>query len=142
MIGWEIWPSRGYVDASGFVRLSFTPPGRLTVHLGRQDLDHANTAWYTFTVTEGRSTLLSVSGEEGIPNIKGPDGNWWSDVDLDLPRPVSAEIRVTVYDGKLDLAYDFTLRKILRVEPNQRTSVIPMPPPIPLLITYPSWMLR
>lgn len=142
VVDWEISPAQGYVDGFGFVRLSFTPPGRLTVHLGRQELDHANTAWYSFRVTEGPSTLLSVEGEEGIPNIKGPDGNWWSDVDLDLPHPVSAEIRVTIQDGKTDLAYPFTLRKILRPAPNQRTSASPMPAPIPLLITYPSWMLR
>lgn len=116
VIGWEISPAQGYVDRFGFVRLSFTPPGRFTVHLGRQELDHADTAWYSFTVTEGPSTLLSLVGEEGIPNIKGPDGNWWNDVDLDLPHPVSAEIRVTVQDRKIDLAYAFTLRKILRPE--------------------------
>jgi hypothetical protein len=113
-IGWEISPEQGYVDSFGFVKLSFTPPARLTVHLGRQNLDHANTAWYSFTVTEGGSTMLSVQGEEGIPNIKGPDGNWWNDVDLDLPHSVSAAIRVIVQDRKIDLAYDFTLRRILR----------------------------
>ncbi len=100
--------------AFGFVDLSFTTPELLTVHLGRQDLDHANTSWYTFTVAEGASTLFRRDGEEGIPNIKGPDGNWWSDVSLVLPHPVSREIRVTVQDRKIDVEYAFTLWKILR----------------------------
>jgi hypothetical protein len=114
LTGWAISPPEGYADGYGYVRLEFTPPARLTVHLGRQRLDHANTAWYSFTVTEGSSTLLSVDGAEGIPNVKGPDGNWWSDVELDLPSPVISEARVSVEDSKIGVMYVFTLRKVER----------------------------
>ena len=116
MVGWEISPAQGYVDRFGYVSLEFTPPGRLTVHLGRQGLDHANTVWYSFAVTEGSLTLLSLSGNEGIPNVKGPDGNWWNDVVLDIPQPVSGEIGVAVEDKKVNVTYAFTLRKLLRHE--------------------------
>ena len=120
-IDWEISPAEGYADAFGYVRLDFAPPagseggGRLTVHLGRQGLDHANTAWYSFTVTEGASTLLSLEGVEGIPNIKGPDGNWWNTIDLDLPRPVVREVHVAVEDQKIGVTYTFTLRRLVRL---------------------------
>ena len=75
-ITWELSPARGYADEFGYVRLDFAPPGagadlplggRLTVHLGRRSLDHANTIWYSFTVAEGATTLLRLSGREGIP---------------------------------------------------------------------------
>jgi hypothetical protein len=109
----------GQADSPGGVqpgnKTTFPAGGRLTVHLGRQGLDHANTVWYSFTVTEGSTTLLSVAGEEGIPNVKGPDNNWWNDVDLDLLKPVFREIRVTVEDRKIDASYAFTLRKLVRL---------------------------
>ncbi len=127
-IGWEVSPAEGYSDEFGHVGLDFTPPdrlqerspaavpagGRLTVHLGRQDLEHANTAWYSFTVTEGSNTLLDVAGGEGIPNIKGPNGDWWNDIDLDLPRPVFGEINVTIQDRKIGVTYAFTVRRLVR----------------------------
>jgi hypothetical protein len=115
---WDISPAEGYEDVFGYVRIDFTPAertddgGRVTVHLGRQGLDHANTAWYNFTVTEGSSSLLSLQGAEGIPNIKGPDGNWWNDIDLDLPKPVMREARVAIEDLKIGVTYVFTLRRV------------------------------
>jgi hypothetical protein len=125
VISWEISPAEGYTDTFGYVRLEFTPSGsdptlpaggRLTVHLGRQSLDHANTVWYSYTVTEGSTTLISLDGEIGIPNIKGPDGNWWDDIDFDLPRPVFHEIHVTIEDRKINATYAFTLRKLVHRE--------------------------
>jgi hypothetical protein len=125
VITWVISPAQGYADEFGFVRLDFQPPGtaadlppggRLTVHLGRRSLDHANTAWYSFRVTEGPIMLLHVDGEEGIPNVKGPDGNWWNDVILDVPTAFSREARVEVRDGKTGLVYAFTVRKVVEHE--------------------------
>ena len=114
----EVSPAEGYQDGYGYVRLEFLPPGapglpaggRLVVHLGRQRLEHANTIWYSFRVTEGTAELLNIAGAEGIPNIKGPDGNWWTDVDLDLPRPFSRPLRVIVNDARTGIAYTFTVR--------------------------------
>jgi hypothetical protein len=54
----------------------------------------------------------SLQGAEGIPNIKGPDGNWWNDIDLDLPKPVVREARVEVEDLKIGMTYVFTLRRV------------------------------
>jgi hypothetical protein len=125
VITWEISPKQGHVDEFGFVRLDFQPPGsaadlppggRLTVHLGRLRLDHANTIWYSFAVTEGRSPLVLLIGQEGIPNVKGPDGNWWNDVILDVPSAFPREVRVEVRDGKTGLVYAFTVRKVVEHE--------------------------
>jgi hypothetical protein len=115
---WEISPAEGYQDGYGYVRLEFLPPGapglpaggRLVVHLGRQRLEHANTIWYSFRVTEGIVELLSMDGPEGIPNIKGPDGNWWTDVDLDLPGAFSRPLLVTVNDARAGMTYTFTVQ--------------------------------
>ena len=114
---WEVSPAEGYTDRFGYVRLEFLPPGppgilpggRLMVHLGRQSLHLANTVWFSFKVTEGATVLLSVAGEEGIPNIKGPDGNWWNDMSLDLPKPISNPIRVTADDAGTGMTYTFTV---------------------------------
>jgi hypothetical protein len=115
---WVVSPAGGYEDSYGYVRLEFQPPGtpglpaggRLVVHLGRQGLAHANTIWYRFRVTEGAADLLDVPGGEGIPNVKGPDGNWWNDVILDLPGPFSRPLRVTVEDSRTGITYAFTVR--------------------------------
>ncbi len=123
VVSWEITPAPGFSDEFGYVRLDFLPPdsgrdlppgGRLSVHLGRHSLDHANTVWYRFAVVEGSTTLVRVSGKEGIPNIKGPDGNWWSDLALDIPAPFSRELHVMVQDEKTGLVYTFTLRRLVR----------------------------
>jgi hypothetical protein len=115
---WVISPAQGYDDRYGYVRLEYIPPGppgvppggRLLVDMGRQGLSHANTAWYRFEVREGTAVLLDQFGEEGIPNVKGPDGNWWTDEPLDLPRPLRGPLSVTVDDGKTGITYAFEVR--------------------------------
>jgi hypothetical protein len=119
-VTWEITPAQGYVDSYGYVRLEYVPPGgapdlppggRLIVHLGRQVLNHANTVWYGFTVTEGPTEILRLDGAEGIPNVKGPDGNWWNDLELDLRQPIQHGIKVTVDDNKIGVTYAFSVRR-------------------------------
>jgi hypothetical protein len=129
VVGWEVTPAEGYEDQLGFVRMDFAPPdelreaqsmipvgGRLTVHLGYRSLLDANTVWYSFEISEGSRVRLRLDGEEGIPNIKGPDGYWWNDVDLDLLQPVTGEIRVVVSDKRSRAAYAFSLRRLERSE--------------------------
>jgi hypothetical protein len=125
LITWEITPREGYYANSGFVTLEFIPPealrdqkepppgGRLTVHLGYLDIRDANTVWYRFEIMEGTKRRLRLEGEENIPNVKGPDGYWWNDLDLDLDEPFAREIRVVVTDERIDTAYRFTLRKVI-----------------------------
>ncbi|MCX7029815.1 MAG: hypothetical protein NTU62_06795 [Spirochaetes bacterium] len=125
VITWEITPPEGYHLDSGFVTLDFIPPeelrdqkepppgGRLTVHLGYLNILNANTVWYRFEVAEGSRYRLRLEGEENIPNVKGLDGYWWNDLDLDLEEPVTREIRVVVKDKRIDTAYPFTLRKVI-----------------------------
>jgi hypothetical protein len=123
VVSWELSPAEGFADGYGYVTMEYMPPdgepsrpagGRITIHLGRRGLEHANTAWYGFTVVEGSTTLLGFAGREGIPNVKGPDGNWWNDVALDLPAPISREISVTVEDRKIGASYVFTVRRLVR----------------------------
>jgi hypothetical protein len=144
VVDWEVTPADGYEDQLGFVRMDFAPPdelrealaaragpenpnqheeqpvipagGRLTVHLGYRNLLDANTVWYSFEITEGSRIRLRLDGEEGIPNVKGPDGYWWNDVDLDLLQPVTGGIRVVVSDKRSRAAYTFSLRRLERNE--------------------------
>jgi hypothetical protein len=87
--------------------------GRLTVHLGRRSMAHANSAWYSIRVQEGGDVLLDFTGKEGIPNVKGPDGNWWNDVLIDLAAPFTREIIVTVMDARTGASYRFTVRRVV-----------------------------
>jgi hypothetical protein len=125
VVSWEITPAEGYRLDSGFVILDFIPSealrdqresplgGRLTIHLGYLDIRDANTVWYRFEITEGPKKRLRLDGEENIPNVRGPDGYWWNDLDLDLEEPVTGEIRVVVTDTRISAVYPFTLRKVI-----------------------------
>ncbi len=121
----EIAPSAGYRPDAGFITLDFVQPdrledaddpppgGRLTVHLGYRNIADANTVWYRFEIFEGARRRLLREGEEGIPNVKDPDGYWWNDLDLDLDEPVVTEVRVVITDKRSATAYPFTLRRVL-----------------------------
>jgi hypothetical protein len=87
--------------------------GHLILNIGRQDLMHANTRWYTYTVTRDGKTVIDRKGEEGIPNIKGRDGNWWNVLEIPLKQPIEDRIQVRVTDMNKNLMYDF---EVLRVE--------------------------
>jgi hypothetical protein len=43
--------------------------------------------------------------------VKGLDGYWWNDVQLDLPEPVVVEARVAVHNRKYTVDYIFSLRR-------------------------------
>jgi hypothetical protein len=133
VVSWQITPTDGYQDERSFVRLDFVPcrlgqdapgeegpppgpGGRLTVHLGYRSLVDANTVWYSFEITEGGRTLLRQDGAFDVPNIKGPDGYWWNDVSLDLPREVAGEALVVVSDKRSDTAREFVLRRVESAE--------------------------
>ncbi len=85
--------------------------GVIVFHIGRQDLMHANTRWYNFTATKNSRTLFSINGEEGIPNIKGRDGNWWNIVEIPLTEEITSKINITVKDKKTGKEFDFTVIK-------------------------------
>jgi len=128
LVVWEISPAEGFRDERSYVTLEYCPPqrlrqsaeaqrgqvpvgGRLTVHLGYRSLADANTIWFRFEAAEGSRDLCRVKGEEGIPNVKGLDGYWWNDVELDLPEPVGSEARVVIHNAKYDLDYVFIVRR-------------------------------
>lgn len=81
--------------------------GHIIVHIGRQDLMHANTKWYSYVVSTEEDVLLEARGEEGIPNIRGRDGNWWNVVELPLERPIKDVISVRVTDHQTGVTYTF-----------------------------------
>lgn len=134
VISWQIAPADGYQDEGTFVRLDylpcvqgqdtagaddppFPPGGRLTVHLGYRDLRDANTAWYSFEVTEAGRTVLKVDGAFDVPNIKGPDGYWWNDVQLDLPVEPTCETLVAVSDRRSGAVREFLLWRVETLVP-------------------------
>ena len=88
--------------------------GHLLVHLGRQDLMHANTKWYSFQILRGDKVVFEKSGEEGIPNVKGKDGNWWNVITLPLREEIDDSINIQIRDNHIDLIYDFTVSRIER----------------------------
>lgn len=87
--------------------------GHLILNIGRQDLMHANTRWYAYTVTSNGNTSIDKKGAEGIPNIKGRDGNWWNVLEIPLKQPIEDSIQVSVTDMNKNLVYNF---EVLRLE--------------------------
>jgi hypothetical protein len=86
--------------------------GHLIVNIGRSDLMHANTRWYSYVVTKGNETKIAKKGVEGIPNIKGRDGNWWNVVIVPLEFLIEESIEVEIADMKENLVYEFSVTKM------------------------------
>jgi hypothetical protein len=144
VITWEVSPAEGYQDELSFVIVEYAavetlrkaaadaaaggsaeqeesqrpipPGGRLTVHLGYRKIADANTAWFSFRVVEGAKVILRLDGEENVPNIKGSDGYWWNDVELDLEEPVGVEAGVEVVNRRDGVTRSFTLSRIVSWE--------------------------
>jgi hypothetical protein len=85
--------------------------GHLIINIGRGDLMHANTRWYSYTVVQDDDTRIEKHGEEGIPNIKGKDGNWWNVVTVGLKAPIDELVEVQVADIKENLVYTFSVTR-------------------------------
>ena len=86
--------------------------GQIRVHIGRQDLMHANTRWYSYSMSIGSETLLEKGGEEGIPNVRGRDGNWWNTVELPVDDPIFEPLDLSILDSKAGIEYDFTITRV------------------------------
>lgn len=89
--------------------------GHLVINIGRGDLMHANTRWYSYTVVKDAEVRIERSGEEGIPNIKGRDGNWWNVVTVPLKFLIDEMIEVRISDMKENLIYTFTVTRLEEV---------------------------
>ena len=88
------------------------PGGHLVVDIGRKDLMHANTRWYDFTIIKDGKTIIRRNGVEGIPNIKGRDGNWWNEVIIPLEPVIEESIEVRIADRKQNLDYVFSVVRL------------------------------
>ncbi len=86
--------------------------GHLIINIGRGDLMHANTRWYPYSVTKDDKTLVERRGVEGIPNIKGRDGNWWNVVTVGLKSLIEDSIEVRVLDTMENLEYTFSVTRL------------------------------
>lgn len=86
--------------------------GKIRVHIGRQDLMHANTRWYSYSMSIGSETLLEKGGVEGIPNVRGRDGNWWNTVELPVDDPIFEPLDLSVLDSRADVEYAFTITRV------------------------------
>ena len=89
--------------------------GHLIVNIGRGDLMHANTRWYSYTVLKDGETRIDRKGVEGIPNIKGRDGNWWNVVTVPLKFLIEESIEVCISDTKENLVYTFSVSRFEEV---------------------------
>ncbi len=89
--------------------------GLVVVNIGRQDLMHANTLWYSYTVESGTELIASKRGKEGIPNVKGRDGNWWNIVTIPLDKPILDTITIQITDSKAELTYEFSVVRLERI---------------------------
>lgn len=85
--------------------------GHLIINIGRSDLMHANTRWYFYTVAKDGETRIERGGVEGIPNIKGRDGNWWNVVTVPLKFLVEETIEVKIRDTMEELEYTFAVNR-------------------------------
>lgn len=85
--------------------------GQILVHIGRQDLMHANTRWYRYLLSAAGVPLLERTGREGIPNVKGRDGNWWNVVELPVEAPIEDQVALSVGDTRAGMAYEYTIRR-------------------------------
>jgi hypothetical protein len=85
--------------------------GTITIHIGRLELMHADTVWYTVTASKNSKTLFTVKGREGVPNIKGRDGNWWNTIEIPLHEEITSRIDITVTDKKTGREYGFAVLK-------------------------------
>jgi len=91
------------------------PGGHIVVSIGRRDLMHANTRWYDYTVKSGDTIIIKKKGDEGIPNIKGRDGNWWNEVVIPLGSVIENSVEVQVNDTMANVLYVFTVTKVEEV---------------------------
>ena len=87
--------------------------GIIAVHIGRKDLMHANTRFYSFSGSKNNKSIFMINGKEGIPNIKGRDENWWNIVEIPLNESIDSEISVRITDKKIEKEFTF---KIIREE--------------------------
>ena len=83
--------------------------GTITIHIGRLELMHADTVWYTISGKEKSKTLFTIKGKEGVPNIKGRDGNWWNTIEIPLYEEITSRIDFTVTDRKTGREYSFAI---------------------------------
>ena len=93
------------------------PGGIIRVHIGRQELLHADTKWYQYRLETPETIVYERQGKEGIPNIRGRDGNWWNVVDLPVLTVVDDRIELTVSDTRGEVEYRYSIVRHERIEP-------------------------
>ena len=91
-------------------KLNAVPKGGIiSVHIGRKDLNHANTQWYSFSGYKDNKNIFMINGKEGIPNVKGRDENWWNIVEIPLNEDIDSVITVIVKDKKINREFSFKI---------------------------------
>jgi len=117
----EIWEERksSFADrnlsAAEYERVRNAIPedGVIYIHIGRKNLMHANTRYYSFRGYKENKDIFAIQGREGIPNIRCRDGNWWNIVEIPLREQINNEINVVVTDRRINREFNF---KIIREE--------------------------
>ena len=86
--------------------------GYIVLHIGRQELMHANTKWYSCSVKRDSIPVFEYKGREGIPNIKGEDGNWWNIIRLPLRQEIGNSLSAVIADHKTGNSYSFKVNRV------------------------------
>ena len=92
------------------------PGGIIRVHIGRQELIHADTKWYRYRLQTPDGIVYDRQGEEAIPNIRGRDGNWWNVVDLPVMTVVDDRVDLTIFDTRGEAEYSYSIVRHESVE--------------------------
>ena len=90
--------------------------GMIVIDIGRQNLMHANTKWYSYRLELDGVMIYNRRGKEGIPNVKGRDGNWWNVIELAIESPINERLSVMITDHNIDGLYEFSVIHVLREE--------------------------
>ena len=93
------------------IQNSIPKDGMIYVHIGRQDLMHANTRYYSFRGDKDNRGIFMIHGREGIPNLRSVDRNWWNIVEVPLRENIDDVINVVVTDKKINREFSFKIQK-------------------------------
>lgn len=122
VIVYTIEPAPRVQDGLGYVQLEYFEDAdgntdeekpRIAVGLGRREIEHADTEWYTFTyIIDG--TRYVKEGRHSVPYVRGKDGLWWNEATMSLPFRFAEELAVVVTDRYARKEYRFQVKRTLK----------------------------
>ena len=112
---YTVEPNSRVEDTLGYMEVEYIEAAedekpRIVVSLGRRDIEHADTEWYTFSfVIDGRR--YTFEGRHSVPFVRGKDGLWWNEAEVRLPFTFAEELSVAVTDRYARRDYRFRVQR-------------------------------